>query len=749
MFIRMAFVVAGTLALSAASQASRLTDVRAVDDQTIMLTFDDAIVQYQDDGKAPTAFRTRDQGNDTLETFGQPLNTEAGVSPASYQLSPVGAPAMVVTECFRRSKVNGTAWKWPDPDMGMQHVIFLKLKDKLVQGKTYRLSIAPITNSDRPSQDFTFDVFKNTSEALHVNLIGYLPNQTKSADLYMWLGDGGSRDYSSFAGRKVMLVDARSGEKHEVGHVAFWKPNGIDAGKWNLIQSPVWNCDFTKFTTLGTYRLAVEGVGCSPEFTISPNAYEAPFRTSLKGFYFMRIGEPKEGMIPPPRQPRLIPGKDPKEFHVVLTTYGPWHPDWAKAGGDQWDNRDWSKYAEPGEPTNPQAYGGHSDAADWDRNNSHISIIWDLLLPFLLTNGQPSDDQTGIKESGNGIPDLLDEAQNEVDFWLRLRDRKGGYSAGLNNPSKDDTLMYQAAAKPYMAWANAANAAMLANCYKIAKQKDLAARYTAAALEAWIVANDQDLDLAAGIGNGTMRGRDLKSMAAAFLYNLTGDRKFENAMAGDSVITSATSSTDEPDKFCQLWGTAAYLMCDKYKWQPIHDSELLANMKASIIAEAERKNVEPSRQRPSRRSTDDSYGWFQTVEEVQRLCVAHSVSGDPKFVQAMVLEADWGLGRNPMNMVQMTGLGSRHPVYIYTAGSNDGVPESDPGHTPYMNAGTWSPGFMADPLYYAQRGYPEWSKWPVGEGLWNAPYCFSNNEFTPQQTMRGKMCLYAYLAALH
>jgi hypothetical protein len=101
-----------------------------------------------------------------------------------------------------------------------------------------------------------------------------------------------------------------------------------------------------------------------------------------------------------------------------------------------------------------------------------------------------------------------------------------------------------------------------------------------------------------------------------------------------------------------------------------------------------------------------------------------------------------------MNMVQMTGLGSRHPAYISTSGSNDGIPESHPGHTPYMNAEPWGEGFMFDPKYYARRGYPAWERWPVGEALWNAPYCFANNEFTPQQTMRGKTCLLAYLYAM-
>jgi endoglucanase len=99
-------------------------------------------------------------------------------------------------------------------------------------------------------------------------------------------------------------------------------------------------------------------------------------------------------------------------------------------------------------------------------------------------------------------------------------------------------------------------------------------------------------------------------------------------------------------------------------------------------------------------------------------------------------------------MVQMTGLGSRCVDDIYTSGRNDGTPGVHPGHTPYMNAAAWGRGYMSDPQWYASKGYPTWDKWPHGEALWHARYCFSNNEFTPQQTMRGKMCLLGYLYAL-
>jgi hypothetical protein len=55
---------------------------------------------------------------------------------------------------------------------------------------------------------------------------------------------------------------------------------------------------------------------------------------------------------------------------------------------------------------------------------------------------------------------------------------------------------------------------------------------------------------------------------------------------------------------------------------------------------------------------------------VHPLCIAHAISDIPaekeKLLRAMILEADYSLGRNPMNMVQMTGLGSRHVDDIYT-----------------------------------------------------------------------------------
>jgi len=743
----------------ASASGARLVDVRTFDEQHVMVRWLDGEVQYRDDGEGPGAFGGHENPvGDVVIRYEPALDAARAVEPASYTVSSRDdqnyAAATQPTNVYRKSKVNGTDHAWPEANYTLEHAIFLRLPHKLQHGKNYTLAIAPQTNSNTPSADFSFDIFNSVSEAIHVNIIGYNPDHTavKSADLYMWLGDGGARDYSSYVGRKVILYNVGSQQQHEVGQVSFWKPQGADFGNWDLTKSDVWNCDFSSFAGTGKFRLVVDGIGCSPDFVISRDIYYEPFKTSVRGFFYMRIGMDRN-YNPPPRQPRFIPDVDPPGFKVYRTTFGPWHPDWQRMRGDVWDRRDeWATYREPGEPTNPNAWGGHSDAADWDRHAGHVSIIWDMLLPYFLSNGKIGDDDLDIAESGNGIPDIIDEARYEADFWLRLRDGNGGYCFGLNNPSRDYSTMYQAAARPYMAWVNAANCAMMADCFRIAGRPDLMNQYKDAALDAWKVANDEDLDFAFGIGNGRTRGRDLKVMAAAFLYNITGDLSYEDAMAKETVVSGPTSELDDPRSHCQYWSTAAYLMCAKNGWQPVHYPDLVQNMKASMMHEAMQKNITPSNQRPSRRSSDTAYGWFQATQMVHPLCIAHAASTDAAeqemLLKAMLLEADYGLGRNPLNMVHMTGLGSRCVEDIYTSGRNDGVPGVHPGHTPYMNADAWGRGYMADPQWYASKGYPTWDQWPHAEALWRVRYCYANNEFTPQQTMRGKMCLLGYLYSL-
>ncbi len=767
--------VAALLLFHGHSFSSMVAEVRVVDRDYLMVHVLDGEVIHKDDGLGSHAFEAHSHmtGQDTVKRHDPPLDTAAVALPESWTVASSEdadySGGKHPAACYRKSKVNGHAEKeWIGSDYRYEytreHFIYLHLPAPLEQGVSYTLTVDGSTNAGNPTHTFTFDIRHSRTEALHVNLVGYHPRvAAKAADLYTWMGDGGARDYSNFDGNQVYLYDVAADTSYSVGTVAFHAAAGSDVGWYDLTRSAVWKADFGEFTTPGTYRLAVEGVGCSPDFDIRDDIYFEPFRVSVLGFFYMRIGQDSTGGIRPvPRRPLYIPQVDPADTKVYLTDMHPWHDEWQSfSSGDVWDKPDdWKRFVKSGNPTNPHAWGGHSDALDWDRHLGHVSIIYDLLLPFVLTDGAIDNDDLGIAESGNGIPDILDEARNEVDFWLRLRDG-AGYAHGLTNPNKSNEL-FQAAPTAIAAWANAANAAMLADCLRRAGLQELTAQYRDSAVAAYTHATglaDGLLDEKLNIGESWIRGRDLKMTAAAFLYNVTGDTAYERAVSEESVCTGPEAVLDDygaGNSRNQVWAVAAYLSTP----HTVHYPELAANMRASVIHQAKSKEAGLCTQRPSRRATDVNTGYFRTIQNVHRTLIAHAVTDDADdkalFRTALVLEADYGLGRNPLNMIQMTtattALADKRSVTgAYTSGRNDGSPGLHPGHTPYMNLDDWYCGMtMGCPSRLHGKSYPADFKnsWPIGEGYFNTRYVWAHTEFTPQQTMRGKMALYGYLYGL-
>ena len=263
------------------------------------------------------------------------------------------------------------------------------------------------------------------------------------------------------------------------------------------------------------------------------------------------------------------------------------------------------------------------------------------------------------------------------------------------------------------------------------------------------------------VGEGTVRGKDLKMMAAAFLYNLTGNTDYEDMVNSLSDATTTTSEIANHNTKNQLWASAGYLKTQR----TVHYPTLFNRMKASIINEAKNVEANYSNSRPTRRATDYNTGYFKTIHNVQRSIVAHAIAdnGPDKdlFLNAIVLEADWGLGRNSLNIIYMTtattNLSSKRSIEnAYTSGRDDGSPGLHPGHTPYINTDDWYCGMiMGCPGWMHSKCYPTYLDpmdnpvWPAAEGYFNSRYVWAHSEFTPQQTMRGKMALYAYLYGLY
>ena len=775
------------LLLACAASASKLVSASILDKDYIMLYFRDGDVTFNERALSGwplyTTIGDQSQYINQLVAYGTALNTDNVATAANWKITSTDDAnfgTVIPSNVYRKSKLGcmaQMAWDMKANDYhydwAYEHTLFLKLPKSMISGKSYTIQIPANINSDATTETLKFDIFNNRSEAVKVNIVGYsTANSIKSADVYVWMGDGGARDYSSFVGKKIYIYDTATKQSQPVGTLSLWKAAAGEAQNWQMIQSSVWNADFTGFNTAGTYRLAVEDIGCSDDFTISDHIYYEPFKVSTQGYYYMRAGEGNTDVVPIARHPLFIPGKDPSNTKVYITTLQPYDAaNWKLLtnNGDAWDINGndpaiWASFCKPGNPTNPNAWGGHVDAQDWDRHLGHVASIYDMLLPYFITSGALSDDDLHIAESGNGIPDIIDEARYEVDFWLRLRDGMG-YSHGLTNPLNPQTnpTFYQAGTDAVAAWANAANAAMLADCFRISGQHpDLMAEYRDSAIVAYNYASnlpDQMLTKTQDVGNMVFSGKNFKITAAAFLYNLTGDTKYEDELNSDSRCATSASSILNTGSYTELYAAVGYLFTNRQQHYPT----LASNMKNAIISEAKSQEANYSNTRPSRRSTDNNTGWFVTTISTQRTIVAHALSAvgsaDRAFFEnALILEADFSLGRNPMNMINMTtattGLADKKsPENAYTSGWNDGTPGVHPGHTPYMSAQDWGGLIMGNPSWMTSKNYPAFNfnnnfSWPYGELYYNTRYVYAANEYTPQQTMRGKTALYGYLYAI-
>lgn len=232
------------------SHATKFLKLSVIDKDYLMPHFRDGEVSYRDNGTGSSAYlgHTFVEGDDTLKVFGQRLNTSIAASTEEWTISSKddstfgNQKARMVSRKSKPMNTDNTLTSELD------HWIFLQLPQSMKQGCTYSVTIPSGLNSDIKEAEVKFDIWNSQSEAVHVNILGYVPQEPlKAADLYLWLGDGAQRDYSSFEGKNVYLYNVNTKKSAKVGKVAFWMSadqHEKEANKKNMTGSDVWNIDF-------------------------------------------------------------------------------------------------------------------------------------------------------------------------------------------------------------------------------------------------------------------------------------------------------------------------------------------------------------------------------------------------------------------------------------------------------------------------------------------------------------------------
>jgi len=476
---------------------------------------------------------------------------------------------------------------------------------------------------------------EHESVQIKVDQVGYLPESAKLA---------------------VVAAPARTFEvKRTSDHATVFKgklgPANQDANTGDSVQI----ADFSKLREPGTYYLDVPGVGQSWSFSIRQDVFSHAYYLAMRAFYGQRCGTAVD-----------LGPEFPGYKHAACHVKGEFHPSSGRQG--ERDN-----------------VGGWHDAGDYGRYvvNSGITTgtllwTWEIYGPKLTSI------KLNVPESGNGTPDILNEARWNLDWMLKMQDEDGGvwhkqsseHFPGFVMP-EDDPLPSQvigtgqAPYKSTCATADlAAVAAIAARVYQPFDAK-FAARNLEAARKAWLWTEKFPNGLfrnPPGVSTGEYADDscgDERLWAAAELWRTTGDTTYNEYMV--KHYSEFRPSLDTPA--AEGWREVAAMGLWTYALaaRPGSDAAVLADIRKRT-SQAAQAIVDRTNKNPYHVSLlAKDYVWGSNgvaANYGMELLVANQLTPDPSLLEGAWDNLHYLLGRNTFSLSWVTQLGSnpyRHP----------------------------------------------------------------------------------------
>jgi len=482
----------------------------------------------------------------------------------------------------------------------------------------------------------------DTGPRVRVNQVAYLPAGPKSATLVT-------------EATTKLPWQLRSSDGTTVAH-GWSVPRGVDASSGQNMHT----IDFSGYRGPGRgFTLVADGETSRP-FDIGTSDYEQLRLDSLKYYYTQRSG---------------------------IAIRDDLRPGYGRAAGhlDVAPNQGDSKVpCQPGVcDYTLDVTGGWYDAGDHGKYVVNGGIAtWELLSTYerelLACTGEPGklrDGTLAIPESGNKVPDILDEARWELEFLLKMQVPDGQPLAGMAHhkihdaqwtglpllPS-DDPQKRELHPPSTQATLNlAATAAQAARLYR-PYDRAFAARALTAARKAWSAALAHPTMYASpadGTGGGTYDDTDATDdfyWAAAELYLTTGEKQF-----ADHVLDSPVNTADIFGPLGFDWGrTAAAGRLDLATVPsrlPGRDK-----IRQSVVKGADRylATLDAQAYGMPYAPVGNVYDWGSNAQILNNgvvLATAYDITGAAKYRDGAVEGMDYILGRNALNMSYVTGYG--------------------------------------------------------------------------------------------
>ena len=535
------------------------------------------------------------------------------------------------------------------------HDIVIELPEPLQPGVTYQIEPPGVAPAN-----LRYDPATNTSPAVRVNQAGFTPaDGAKVAHLSGWYDGIGDTALASTT-PSFRVVDVGSGQEVFAGSGRL-RPGGDELDFGDLTGSPVVELDFSAVDQPGRYQVCVDAVGCSHPFEIGADVWADLAATVARALYHQRSGV----QLAPPYTSFVRPRPYHPDDGVVVVA-----SDYSLIEAQtETDNTDFERLAElrTGQVVEG-AWGGHFDAGDWDRRIQHLWMARAAAQLVMLYPDRYATFELNIPESGDAVPDLLDEALWTVDLFRRMQSDdgaiRGGIEASEHPPPNatswtDDLAVLAYEADSYSSYIYAGVAAEMS----VALQP-----YDPGRAAELLESAERAMAWAEGRPGLPAAAEDLaeqRNVAAAAMLVATGDASWHDRF----VETAAFLDDPEPNLSCQ-----AHHKCDA-AWLYLQADEAVTD--PELRAEIEQRFLD-SADALVAIGEETAYGWALENPnlpliwglgvggnpKVSGLMRAHVLSGDERYRNAAVRSASVTLGSNPMGRSMLTGVGLdpvRHP----------------------------------------------------------------------------------------
>lgn len=560
--------------------------------------------------------------------------------------------------------------------------IYLRMENAMMPGKTYQIGVNAAVGIDT-QYSFNYN-YNDFNPAIRINQVAYQADGPKVAYLSWWTGQS-SVQFST--ANTFWLLDVDTGELVYQGTPLLQETPSED--RWS--RSYIYSLNFSNFTTDGNYVIYIPTVGVSYPFEIRFNAFNSIGYTSIRGMTMLRDGD--HGL------------DDPTVTH--------WHrpPAHLDDAIDEYSGQ------------SIELTGGHMDAGDRGHYPHNAAGMATALLSACLLFPDEIErygEALDLPESGNGIPDFLDETIYELDwiykaleyssrdggmpYYLRPvnQDGSGGYEmfkdlsgvtgrkfyTATKGPNRHDTLYCIGAL------AMAANTPLLRDHDPVR-----AGQYEQAAIDAfanfelhhpddafWLEEEGYD-----PYDRGPHRWSDEMLIAAANLYELTGETKYLNWLL--SELPTDLHAVRRWDWDTQGPWIPAFLSIHLVSRSGLSQSIRDDAREALIFFADDSNNHDQPYGAPLISDAFSNVGWYFTGSMTTfPNMIAYGLTGEESYRVQLIKNWNYMLGTNALSRSFISGLGQpqRRPRWQvleigqyqwtqYIEGDPDGWSEIPPG----------------------------------------------------------------------